>query len=138
MQGSYSLVLESTDNFEQTIGSLGTFSFPQGWCVYVGSAFGPGGFSRLDRHKRIATNQSSTLHWHIDYLLHHDAIMIKEAFISPQEDIECEILDSLTGEIIPGFGASDCNCDSHLLISAQYASIETKLREIHTTTYNFE
>jgi Uri superfamily endonuclease len=95
---------------EITVGRLGTIRFACGYYVYVGSALG-GLRSRLNRHLRTGKKP----HWHIDYLLEKaalDAIITGE---SP-EKTECTIALALARqfESVPGFGASDCRCRSHL------------------------
>ena len=47
------------------IGKLGTLAVQPGFCVYVGSAFGPGGLSARITHHRQTTARP---HWHMDYL----------------------------------------------------------------------
>lgn len=95
------------------VGRLGTINFACGYYAYVGSALG--GFrSRLNRHLRTGKKP----HWHIDYLLEKatlDTIITGE---SP-EKIECTIALSMARQLesVPGFGASDCRCGSHLLFA---------------------
>ncbi len=51
--GTYALLLK-LDRWERiTVGKLGTFDFPAGYYLYVGSALGPGGLqARLAHHQR--------------------------------------------------------------------------------------
>ena len=51
------------------VGALGDLAFPGGWHVYTGSAQGPGGLKRVQRHISIAASRRQTKRWHIDYLL---------------------------------------------------------------------
>ena len=52
MKGTYALVLQLERQEEIAIGKLGTFTFPAGYYLYVGSALGPGGLeARLARHR---------------------------------------------------------------------------------------
>jgi len=92
------------------VGALGKHSFPAGWYVYTGSARN-GLAQRVGRHLRDGKRK----HWHIDYLL---AVADEvEAFVLPSEKpSECELHARLQGGeiLIPGFGASDCRCESHL------------------------
>jgi Uri superfamily endonuclease len=51
--GTYALLLKLDKQERITIGKLGTFDFPAGYYLYVGSALGPGGLrARLARHRR--------------------------------------------------------------------------------------
>jgi Uri superfamily endonuclease len=95
------------------IGGLGIHSFPPGYYVYVGSALG-GLSGRLRRHLR----SEKRLHWHIDYLLQKAAVA-QIWYAIGSDRLECKwnaILRNLPGATrsIPGFGASDCRCPSHL------------------------
>jgi len=67
--GTYTLVLELDRADSIEVGALGEHRFPAGWYAYTGSAFGTGGFARVDRHYELAAGERSTRHWHIDYLL---------------------------------------------------------------------
>ncbi len=59
------------------------------------------------------------LHWHIDYLLIHPAVMLTRIVLcSPDPTDECPIHQQTAGQVIlTGFGASDCRagCGAHLL-----------------------
>lgn len=95
------------------IGRLGTFRFPAGYYVYVGSALRGLG-ARLDRHLR----REKKLHWHIDYFLQHAQVIGVK--ICGSEETECGLAQkslSLPGALVPvrGFGASDCRCGGHLV-----------------------
>ena len=113
-RGSYVLLMSLSEEQIITVGSLGSMSFSGGRYAYVGSALG--GFeSRLSRYLRT----SKKPRWHIDYLLEKaelDAIIIGE---SP-ERTECTIALALARHFdpVPGFGASDCHCRSHLFFGA--------------------
>jgi len=85
-----------------------------GYYIYVGSAFGPGGVSaRVRRHCR----DTKRLRWHIDYL---------RAVTTPLQawcGYGCKDLEHHWANIfscmsdvssVPGFGCSDCRCESHL------------------------
>ncbi len=113
-KGTYTLVLSVSTPITLTVGALGERTFPAGWYAYTGSAFGPGGFSRIDRHRELAAGERDTRHWHIDYLLGHPESSLEMAFRSPGTDRECEIARALPGESVAAFGASDCHCESHL------------------------
>jgi len=116
LRGTYALFLQLGQDTPITVGRLGTFSFRVGYYVYVGSALGSGGLSaRLARHHR----QQKRLHWHIDYLLARAHIVGILADTSG-ERLECawarKWLDTPGARsIVPGFGASDCDCPAHLI-----------------------
>lgn len=109
-KGSYILLAELASRKDIFIGRLGSVSFPQASYAYVGSAMN--GFrARLVRHLR----EEKKLHWHIDYFLKEAEI--KEIILCQAEErIECSLAQALAGEfqLIPGFGSSDCKCQSHL------------------------
>lgn len=113
--GTYTLVVERTGDGSIDVGTLGDVAFPTGWYAYVGSAFGPGGFSRLDRHRRVASGDHDVRHWHVDYLLGNPDTRLDDVVKTPDLDAECVIADRVDGERVDGFGASDCDCPSHLV-----------------------
>jgi len=95
------------------IGSLKALHFPHGYYAYVGSAMG--GFkSRLNRH--LQGNRKP--HWHIDYLL-NKASITGIILCETNDRVECTIAQALNDQFdsITGFGASDCQCRSHLFFS---------------------
>jgi Uri superfamily endonuclease len=126
--GTYALLLKLDKRDRITVGKLGTFDFPVGYYLYVGSALGPGGLrARLARHQRHSqsSSQSSSsqtgekLHWHIDYLLQR-ARLIAVWSAASEERLECkwsEVARGLSGAQVPvrGFGSSDCRCPAHLI-----------------------
>ncbi len=117
MKGSYILVLrveQAIDDLQ--IGRLGRFSFPTGYYLYVGSAFGPGGLrARLSHHER---REKARPHWHIDYLRAHACLC--EAWTvggtNRLEGIWCAALAASQSVSIPapGFGSSDSRFPAHL------------------------
>lgn len=111
--GTYALVIALGVGFRLRIGRLGIHNFQPGYYVYVGSALG-GLTNRLRHH----LGSEKKLHWHIDYLLRRAAVAQIWYAIGPDR-LECKwnaILRNLPGATpsIPGFGASDCRCSSHL------------------------
>ncbi len=109
--GSYIFILRLKRDRRLSIGGLGEIKFRKGYYCYVGSAR-VNLTKRIERHKRHIKN----LHWHIDYLReageYHAALPVRAS-----EDLECAIASAL-GKIaewsVPGFGSSDCGCESHL------------------------
>lgn len=100
---------------EISVGKLGTLRFDAAVYAYVGSAQGPGGLrSRIGRH----LEKGKRRHWHIDYLREHaeiDRIWV----IDGSRRLECAVAARLSAlaaaSPVPGFGASDCRCGSHLV-----------------------
>jgi Uri superfamily endonuclease len=126
--GTYALLLRLDKRERITVGKLGTFDFPVGYYLYVGSALGPGGLrARLARHRRGSDSSSQPnsdptgkkLHWHIDYLLQR-ARLVEVWSVTSEERLECkwgEVASGLSGAQVPvwGFGSSDCRCPAHLI-----------------------
>ncbi|GGH71673.1 hypothetical protein GCM10010978_07860 [Compostibacillus humi] len=101
-----------TDQQNLTIGKLGSFRFPPGLYVYVGSAK-RNIRSRIERHLKV----DKKCHWHFDYLRPY--LEITEVHTFPGQEGECGLFQRLLGEqqgkiVIPGFGSSDCTCKAHL------------------------
>lgn len=89
-------------------------TFAAGYYGYVGSAMG-GLTGRLQRHLSTATSRG---HWHVDALLQAgDVCDIQIRMTSDRAD-ECataELVKNWPGAgALPGFGCSDCRCQSHL------------------------
>ena len=109
--GSYIIILYLPRDRKLYIGGLGKVEFRKGYYLYVGSAK-IGLSKRIERHRRLVKK----LHWHIDYLRaateFHAALPVRAS-----DDLECQIATAL-GDIaewnVPGFGSSDCSCESHL------------------------
>jgi Uri superfamily endonuclease len=115
MTGTYVLAIEVDRPIVVEVGALGEREFAATTYAYVGSAFGPGGFARLDRHRELADAALAVRHWHIDYLLGRPETTLAATARFPDADRECELAGALPGESVPGFGASDCDCPAHLL-----------------------
>jgi Uri superfamily endonuclease len=115
-KGVYAIVLRLRDALLYSVGALGPHRLPQGWYVYVGSAHGPGGLAaRLNRHNSGAKR----LHWHVDYL-RAVADWTEAWTASRASEHECawaqRLMNSTGASVpVPGFGASDCRCKSHLI-----------------------
>lgn len=95
---------------------LGRHSF-DGVYLYVGSALGPGGFKRVERHRAVAQGRNKTRRWHIDYLLGIGQLKGVLLFEIADKTMECALAETLAGfaePVIDGFGASDCRCQTHL------------------------
>ena len=118
-RGGYILILALGTAEEISVGSLGLFSFSSGFYAYCGSALG--GFeSRLRRHLRV----DKVPKWHIDYLL-TEARISRIILYQTERRLECLLAQALRGSFlaIPGFGATDCSCPSHLYFAREEASL---------------
>jgi Uri superfamily endonuclease len=117
MKGSYLLVARIGKDCRMRIGCLGKICFRRGYYCYVGSAFGPGGLeSRVGRHRRTCKEKRGNLRWHIDYFLANPNVSLHKVMTTSRR-IECRISKSVSSKsdgIVPGFGCSDCRCESHL------------------------
>ena len=129
--GTYALVVALGAELRLRAGRLGIHSLIPGYYVYTGSALG-GLSGRLRYHLKL----EKRLHWHIDYLL-QEAVLAQIWYALGQLRLECTwnaIVKGLHGAIscIPGFGASDCQCCSHLTYFPTIPSFnpfEQKLRQ---------
>ena len=113
--GTYAIVLKPKSKRTIKVGKLGLLKIQDGYYVYVGSAFGPGGLkARIAHHKR----RSHRSRWHIDYL--RTAAQICEVWYTydqkHREHQWAEMLSTMKAGMItsPGFGSSDCSCPAHL------------------------
>ncbi|WP_158056908.1 GIY-YIG nuclease family protein [Halorussus halophilus] len=131
--GTYTLLVELDRDAAIEFGALGERALSAGWYAYTGSAFGPGGLSRVERHRDVAQGDNDARHWHVDYLLGHEATRIAEVVKSIGEDVECAVSRAIdTGEI-EGVGCSDCDCESHLTYASARAELEQAVRSAHET-----
>jgi Uri superfamily endonuclease len=131
------LVLELRKGARIQIGRLRRVRFPPGFYFYVGSALGPGGIrARVARHLSL----SKKPHWHIDFLRPHATIV--EVWFSPgrrrREHDWARRLAHMKGSSIrvARFGASDCDCPSHLIRfdrRLSYRRFERLVRELDST-----
>src|SRR4029450_6767805 len=97
------------------IGRLGPLAVQRGFYVSIGSAFGPDGVrARVAHHGRPAPRP----HWHLDYL--RAVTELSAVWWTPdpvrREHQWATRIARLRDATIPlrGFGASDCDCASHL------------------------
>jgi sugar fermentation stimulation protein A len=109
-RGVYILIARAEIKMHIPIGKMGIVEFEPGYYLYAGSAR-KNLEARLHRHGR----RQKKLFWHIDYLLER-ARLIQIVPIRTGEDLECELARELSqiATPVPGFGCSDCNCQSHL------------------------
>jgi sugar fermentation stimulation protein A len=110
-RGSYLLILHLKKAREIRVGSLGWIFFKKGYYIYVGSAM-DSLTRRIERHKRLRKK----LFWHVDYL-REEAEFVTALPVRTSEQLECEIAGAVNGIsewMVPGFGSSDCSCETHL------------------------
>ncbi len=92
------------------------FKLSPGWYFYCGSAMNNLS-ARVNRH--FSTEKKH--HWHIDYLLDKAKVAAIIPYVVSDNQMEHELAKilsktpGLTG--ISGFGAGDCNCDTHLFFA---------------------
>lgn len=98
------------------VGSLGPIAFRAGYHIYIGSALGPGGLSRVGRHVRLKRCRDRRPHWHVDRLLLDPRFRLSAVVTAGTSTrLECALARALGGDAVPGFGSSDCRCGSHLV-----------------------
>ncbi|MDH7486809.1 MAG: DUF123 domain-containing protein [Anaerolineae bacterium] len=130
LPGSYALLLRLETETVLAVGRLGRFTFPPGDYVYVGSAHGPGGLrARVRRHARSDKRKR----WHIDHLRREARLLDAHAVVGDERQ-ECHWARTLlhlpgAAVIVPGFGASDCHCLTHLAHFREGISME-RLRQV--------
>ncbi|MCD6320346.1 MAG: GIY-YIG nuclease family protein [Candidatus Desulfofervidaceae bacterium] len=114
-KGVYALIIEISQKNFITVGKLGGFLFEPGFYAYIGSAQ-RGLRIRFKRH----LNKEKKKQWHIDYLL-DKAFPYAGIFSITADRIECQVAQRLATRLpfTPGFGVSDCNCESHLFYHPQ-------------------
>jgi|APHM01.1.fsa_nt_gi Uncharacterized conserved protein len=133
MKGSYTLLIELSETTKIEVGSLGDIEFKSGFYVYNGSAFGPGGLKRVERH-REKCEEGGSCHWHIDYLLALEQSEIVDVFVEEGSDHECSLSQELKSSLqsLKSFGCSDCGCGSHLFFSREREDLETCLSDFYS------
>lgn len=131
--GTYTLVFSVPAPVTIEVGALGSQKFTAGGYAYTGSAFGSGGFVRIDRHRRVAAGDHDVRHWHVDYLAGHPSVDLVSVARTPGRDRECSIAKALLSEDtpVPGFGASDCACPSHLAVRDSVDAMVAAVRDEH-------
>ena len=125
-KGIYCLVFHNP-SCTVRVGALGDIAFLPGWHTYVGSALGCGGLARLERHIALSQNKNRHPKWHVDWISTSPAFSLRTTVSAVTGDrLECRLAEALGGESVPGFGASDCSCSSHLFYRRR-----NPVKEIH-------
>ncbi|MGO9402138.1 MAG: GIY-YIG nuclease family protein [Terriglobales bacterium] len=104
-----------------------------GYYVYLGSALGPGGLRvRIAHHQKLSTRP----HWQIDYLRAHTrlhSVWLSYGGIRLEHGWARAILKVKDATIpVPGYGASDCSCPSHLYF---FKNFPTQIGFAHSVHY---
>jgi sugar fermentation stimulation protein A len=126
-RGSYVLILRLARAALLPVGGLGSVFFREGFYLYVGSAMA-NLTRRIERHMRLRKRH----HWHIDTLRAacevHSVLAIRSS-----ARLECDIagaVSSIADWSVPGFGASDCRCPSHLFGMAGDPLISSRFHDL--------
>jgi len=137
-RGTYTLLVDLPEPATVAVGALGERSFPAGGYAYTGSAFGPGGFARVARHRELAAGERTARHWHVDYLLGHPDARIADDVCTPGTDVECAVSRALRRspatepiDAVERFGCSDCGCRSHLAYARDRDALARAVRAAH-------
>jgi Uri superfamily endonuclease len=133
-KGTYVLIMRCRKSIRTKVGQLGNMQLRPGFYIYVGSAQGPGGIdARVTRHRR----REKKLHWHIDYLRRHTALIETwtMAGVVNREHDWTAALSARYESAHDRFGASDCRCDSHLFYSVNRPRPHAIDAELVVTAY---
>ncbi len=110
----------------------GPLRFHPGWYAYIGRdkrALAP----RIARHLRTTQHRK----WHVDYLLAAGKIADIQLRITREPADECRLAAEIArwpgADPVPGFGAGDCNCSTHLYYFKQRPG-----QSIHARRFNPE
>jgi len=71
----------------------------------------------MERHRRLRKR----IHWHLDRFRPHTRF-VEALAIRSSDRLECRLagaIEEIAGWSIPGFGCSDCRCESHLFGMAE-------------------
>lgn len=110
--GTYCLITRLKYKKDIKIGKKPSRRFPAGFYVYVGSAM-----NNMDKRIGRHLSHDKKFHWHIDRFL-EQAVIVQIVRLESSVRTECVIskeIERLSDNfIIPGFGSSDCRCNTHL------------------------
>lgn len=136
MKGVYALVIQIEKNLTTTVGALGEVGFQRGIWTYVGSATGTGSINLENRIRRHFTNEKA-IHWHIDYLLKTNAIVLRAIWAESDRAAECDLASEMSKSPAfvagpRGFGSSDCTrgCGTHLFRFKEFSKPDGSIQEI--------
>jgi Uri superfamily endonuclease len=132
LKGVYILIIQVGEDIDVDVGALGRIAFKKGLYAYVGSAQ-TNLEKRIKRHRR----KEKRKFWHVDYLLDNAAAKIVKVFYKQvAKTEECAIAKEIgeRGELIAGFGCSDCECRSHLFRIRDYGFLQKSMEMFHAET----
>ncbi len=130
--GAYCLLMHLNEDRTIKIGKLGTFNFPEGYYIYVGSAM-KNLRQRIERHLR----DKKKLKWHIDYFLQYTNINRIIVFSSkkPLEEkiaslFELEVKKHHADIIVKRFGSTDTKNKTHLFFFSSKELMEKSVSNV--------
>jgi Uri superfamily endonuclease len=124
-KGIYCLIFECITSKNIRIGALGEREFMLGWYLYVGSALGNGGLSRVNRHILFYHEQYRKPKWHVDYFMMDTSVRFRKVICARTEiNLECVLATIIGGDGVSGFGCSDCDCETHLFYRKKMPEME--------------
>jgi Uri superfamily endonuclease len=127
-RGTYCLIISCKKDTVVTVGKLGKIKFMTGYYAYVGSAL-----NSMDKRVKRHMERKKKIFWHIDHLTTHKDFKSCGAYIIENEKrMECRKASRIGKKLpdIPGFGSSDCNCESHLFYAGGEEDKLEKLKKI--------
>lgn len=123
-KGVYCLIFENR-SCKIEIGKKGEFYFNPGFHIYVGSALGSGGLKRVQRHISLSRNRDRNPRWHVDHLHLNPAFrLVSAVYAFTSARLECALASRIGGNLVYGFGCTDCKCSSHLFYRTKNPLIE--------------
>jgi Uri superfamily endonuclease len=128
MKGIYVLIISVDRDIQVNVGALGIFKFEKGLYAYVGSAQ-----NYLEKRVKRHLGKNKKKFWHIDYLLDGSWTKVLRVYHkNAGRPEECKIAEELNkkGVPIPGFGSSDCKCESHLFKIQDYDFLSKDMSEM--------
>lgn len=118
-KGTYAVIFQCRSKATQQVGQWGMISLREGYYVYVGSAFGPGGVkARVSRRYRNTKKPN----WHIDYLRRFlRPVTVWYSYHQRRLEHRWAKVFLKMNDMSPfqGFGCSDCDCYSHLFFTSE-------------------
>ena len=132
MKGIYVLIVQVSNDVTVHVGALGELIFEEGLYSYVGSAQ-----SNLEERVRRHLGNEKRKFWHIDYLLANPEAKVLRVFYKEADKIEeCAVARVIgeRGRGVVGFGASDCNCRSHLFRIKDFGFLKKFMCALHVET----
>ena len=134
-KGSYCILFRLTEAVTVETKGRKRFKLKRGLYGYAGSAMGSGGVEkRVERHLR----REKKPHWHLDFLTVTPSFKAEKVLVFYGKNVECEVARALSkiGKAVPGFGSSDCKCESHLIELKDLKEAEDVLKALGAVLYH--